>query len=92
MAWKGFIAESKFYMNYPNGEKGYFAEWNYIGVYGDGWTVKERRAAKLKFWKAFPRAFVRFYWSFFSDYIRKVRANKAMNSDLKPAVENYEKN
>jgi len=77
MAWKGFIAESKLYMNYPNGGNGRFAEWNCIDVYKDGWTVKERRVAKLKFWKAFPRAFVRFYWSTFSDYIRKVYANKA---------------
>jgi len=61
MAWKGFVQESKSYMSYPNNKRGRFAEWNHISVCDGGWTMKERRAAKLTFWKAFPRAWFEFH-------------------------------
>ena len=70
MTWKGFLVESKSYMGYPNGGSGRFAEWNHISIVENGWTEKERRAAELKFWKAFPRAWLRFYWLTIRDWFR----------------------
>jgi hypothetical protein len=72
--WKGFIAESKSYMGYPDGGSGRFAEWNHADVVEGGWTIRERNIAKLVFWIAFPVAWVKFYWLTFRDWIRsKIR-------------------
>jgi len=69
MTWKGFLIESKSFMGYPSNDEGRFAEWNKQLYFADGsadplypgWTEKERRAAKLKFWKAFPLAWGKFH-------------------------------
>ena len=70
MSWKGFLIESKSYMSYPNNKSGRFAEWNHINVVAGGWTDKERRRAKLKFWKAFPCAWFRFYINLWGEMIK----------------------
>ena len=59
MAWKGFLAESKLYMSYPD-QDNYVASANRIGHYmGSSWEARKRRR---KFWLTFPRAAIRFYW------------------------------
>lgn len=68
--WKGFVAESKSYMNHPDCWKGwnrYFPHRHELG----GWTDADARRAKLKFWRAFPRAWLCFYWATFCYALRK---------------------
>jgi len=72
MSWKGFLTESKSYMNHPD----YWKEWNAQLYLADGqldpdypgWTMAGKRKAALKFWKAFPRAWIRFYWLVVRDW------------------------
>ena len=71
MGWRGFLTESKSYMDYPNGSSGRFAEWNYTDVCKNGWTVRERRIAKCNFWRRFPRAFIYFYFYTMYDWYKK---------------------
>ena len=66
MKWLGFIKESKIYMNYPT----YWAEWDAYPYRSDGWTMADKRRGKLKFWLAFPRAWLRFHWYMISDVVR----------------------
>ena len=76
--WKGFLQESKSYMSYPSNSEGKFAGWKQQLYFADGspdplypgWTKKERRMAKLKFWKAYPRAWIKFHWSSLCDWLR----------------------
>lgn len=68
MAWKGFVKESKSYMNHPD----YWHEYNANKFEGDGgWTINDKRRTKLEFWLAFPRAFIRFYWFELRDQINR---------------------
>lgn len=64
--WRGFLAESKSYMNYPD----HWPERNHAGVLEGGWTMADKKHAKVEFWLAFPRAWVRFYSSTVLDWIR----------------------
>lgn len=65
--WQGFVEESKRYMNHPS----CWNEWDWKGVdYPDGWTTRDKRHAALKFWLAFPRAWVRFHWFALRDLVR----------------------
>lgn len=57
MAWKGFVVESKSYLNHPD----YWKERNSAQVIEGGWTMGDKRKAKLIFWLKFPGAFLRFY-------------------------------
>lgn len=70
--WKGFLEESKSYMNHPD----YWKEWRaqlYLAN-GEpdpnypGWTMADKRKAKLKFWRKFPRAWIRFHLSAVRDF------------------------
>lgn len=72
MTWEGFIKESKKYMDYPRHDQGRFAEWNAWPYAPDGWTDKERRSAKLKFWLGFPKASIRFWFFTARDSVRKI--------------------
>lgn len=74
MAWKGFLKESKSYMNHPDYWKECKAQLyltngdpdpNYLG-----WTQADRAKAKLEFWRKFPRAWVRFYWTYLYDWCK----------------------
>lgn len=65
MAWKGFLAESRSYMGYPTAKEE-FAEQDHSDLVG-GKTAKERKAV---FWKAFPRAWTRFHFLIFKDWLR----------------------
>jgi len=67
MAWKGFVVESKLYMHHPDCWK----EWNCADVVEGGWTLVDKRRAALKFWLAFPKAAIRFYWLCFRDWTRR---------------------
>ena len=67
--WQGFVKESKSYMNHPD----YWAahrrrnEWYTLG----GWKVWNKASiAALKFWLAFPRAWLRFQWFTLRDWLR----------------------
>ena len=73
MAWKGFLTESKFYMSYP----GYARDGlnYYPGNYRPSMSDEQwaegrpgRRRCKIKFWSAFPKAAIRFYWYMLKDY------------------------
>ncbi len=72
--WRGFIAESKSHMNHPD----YWKKWQ-AALYLDdgnvdpnypGWTIADKRSAKVKFWLSFPRVFSRFYWGEFRHWLR----------------------
>jgi len=75
MAWKGFVKESKSYMNHPDysdrfvehKEQLYFIDGSPDPLY-PGWTMVDRRKEVIKFWRKFPRAWFRFYWSTFYDF------------------------
>jgi len=77
MTWKGFIKESKSYMNHPD----YWSEHNAQLYLADGtpdfeypgWTLADKRKAVLNFWLKFPRAWFRFYWSIFFDWLTNIR-------------------
>lgn len=56
MAWKGFITESKLYLNYPGRIKGYREP----GRWEDMTPAEERRA--LAFWFRLPIAYCKFVW------------------------------
>ena len=72
--WRGFIEESKSYMNQP----GYWKEWQALLYLDDGnvapecqfWTVADKRMANIIFWLCNPCTFIRFYWSIFCDWLR----------------------
>ena len=72
--WRGFVEESKSYMNHPD----YWKEWKAQLYYEDGtpdpnypgWTDKDRFYATLDFWRKFPRAWLRFHWLVFRDWIK----------------------
>lgn len=68
MAWKGFLTESKLYMNHPD----HWKEWNHHTVLEGGWTAEGKRIARLEFWKAFPKAWVKFHWHIIRDWIRAI--------------------
>jgi len=63
--WRGFVEESKRYMNHLD----YWKEWKEQLYYEDGtrdtdypgWTDKDIFYATLNFWRKFPRACIRFY-------------------------------
>ena len=59
--WQGFVTESKKYMSYPD----YWPEWG-------GWTMQDKSIAALKFWRAFPRAWLRFHWFTFADWVQRI--------------------
>lgn len=69
MSWRGFVLESKSYMNYPGLWQGYWAESNEQLFLDDGtlderypgWTPEERKRETIAFWKKFPRAWIIFY-------------------------------
>ena len=64
--WQGFVTESKQYMNHPD----CWQEHNWKGYTAGGWCMCEKRAAALKFWLAFPRAWLRFAWFTVRDWFR----------------------
>ncbi len=68
--WRGFVEESKSYMNHPD----YWKEWKFK-LYDDDdstfWTEKDKFYAVLNFWRKFPRAWVRFYWQVFRDWVKE---------------------
>lgn len=74
MSWRGFVKESKSYMNYPDNWTEWKAQLYLANGEPDpdypGWTMKDKRTAKLKFWWKFPRAWFRFYGSWFYDYLK----------------------
>ena len=81
MAWQGFVTESKKYMNHPD----YWFEWmdkrfmhpeDHDFQYG--WTMWDKRVTTLKFWLAFPRAWLRFQWFTLRDWIvvQKLRVSQ----------------
>ena len=81
MAWKGFLTESKLYMNYPDvshpdlpwGADSYgWPEWNAYPNDPDGWTQADKLNAKIEFWRKFPRAVVRFYLFTVWDWIKAI--------------------
>lgn len=65
-SWKGFLTESKLYMNHPDHWKEWTAQLYLSNGQPDtnypGWTMGDRRKAVLKFWARFPRAWIRFHW------------------------------
>jgi len=63
MSRKGFLVESKAYMNHPD----HWHEQNHADVLVGGWTAASRQRAKVKFWLAFPRAWLRFHWFILRD-------------------------
>ncbi len=72
--WQGFVTESKKYMNHPD----YWKEWmdkRFMHPsdpdFQYGWTVADKRTAKLKFWLGFPKAWLKFQWFTLKDIIRK---------------------
>lgn len=80
--WKGFLTESKFYMGYPGYHRSgdlYFAGNYRPQVSDETWAKVQReiRSKKIKFWLAFPRAWLRFHLTAFYDELR---------SDMRPAV------
>ncbi len=74
-SWRGFVRESKSYMNHPD----YWMEAKAQLYLADGtpdhnypgWTDKDRFDAILNFWRKFPRAWLRFHWLVFRDWIKK---------------------
>ena len=73
--WRGFVEESKSYMNHPD----YWKEWNaalYLedGITPDpnypGWTNRDVFYAILNFWRKFPRSWLRFHWLVFRDWVK----------------------
>ncbi len=78
--WRGFVVESKRYMGHPD-YSDYWAEYKAQLYLADGtpdpdytgWTEKDRFRAKVTFWRKFPRAWVRFYWLVFQDWVKAVR-------------------
>ena len=66
--WQGFITESKKYMNHPD----FWRERDWQPYEPDGWTEAKRRQAILKFWLAFPRAWIRYHWYCLLDLLRAV--------------------
>jgi len=76
--WKGFLRESKLYMNYPGLWQGQWAQENEQLYFNDGtpdelypgWTPEEKRKEVFRFWKAFPRAWVKFHWGWLCDSLR----------------------
>jgi len=69
MAWEGFLIESKKFMNHPD----YWNEWDIkADWYPNGWTLHDKRKAKLKFWWKFPKAFIKFHYYGFRDWYYKI--------------------
>ena len=64
--WQGFVEESKSYMNHPD----YWPERNNKDYKLGGWTMRDKRIAALKFWLAFPRAWLRFQRFTFKDWVQ----------------------
>lgn len=72
-AWQGFVTESKRFMNHPD----YWHEWDAAAPYApSGWTQASKRRAAFKFWCAFPRAAVRFYWLCLRDFMKSFAEEK----------------
>lgn len=65
VVWKGFVEESKQYMNYPS----YWKEWNAHPYKSDGWTLASKCKAAIRFWLRFPGAWFRFHWLALSDLL-----------------------
>lgn len=70
--WRGFIKESKSYMNHPD----YWPEW--LASVKSDWTgewtrsgKKDVKNAKIDFWRKFPRAWMRFHWFILCDWVKK---------------------
>lgn len=72
MAWKGFLKESKFFMNYPGyyreGELYCTPENTYGHRVGSQLNIRKR---KIQFWLAFPKAWLRFNYFMLCDKINK---------------------
>jgi L-rhamnose isomerase len=64
--WQGFITESKKFMNHPD----YWPECNAHPYKPDGWTIASKRKAAFKFWIAFPKAAMKFYFYTACDWLR----------------------
>lgn len=68
MAWRGFITESKLYMNYPGRIKR-----NREGVRWEDLTPQEERRA-IRFWLRLPIAYLRFQWFELRHYLRRIHS------------------
>lgn len=69
--WQGFVIESKRYMNHPD----YWPERNNSQYKVGGWTTRDKRIAALKFWLAFPQAWIRFQWLILWDWLENLMAS-----------------
>ena len=80
MTWRGFVKESKSYMNHPDSWKEWRAQLYLEDGEPDpnysGWTIADKRKAALEFWQKFPRAWVRYYGSMFIDWLTNNRKYK----------------
>ena len=63
--WQGFVIESKKYMNHPD----YWRECDAKPYNPNGYNMWDNRIASMKFWLAFPKAWLRFYWLTLRDII-----------------------
>ncbi len=80
MTWRGFLTESKSYMNHPDHWKEWQVQLYYSNgdpdPYYPGWTEADRRKAIWKFWRQFPRAWIRFHWSVVCDKFKEVQKRR----------------
>jgi hypothetical protein len=63
--WKGFIVESKKYMNHPDN----WNEWDAYPYKPDGWIPTSKRKASFYFWIKFPKAAMIFYFLIISNFV-----------------------
>ena len=69
MAWEGFLPESKKFMHHPD----CWNEWDSKSDWHpNGWTMKDKHKAVRKFWLGFPKAFVKFCYYTFRDWLRQL--------------------
>jgi len=76
MVWKGFLKESKFFMSYPSWRRQgeLYNEGTYCpSMSDDDFLIKRRewRKKKIRFWLAFPKAWLRFNYFMLRDKIMR---------------------